>query len=43
MQLYRRGIHMKNKMNINTFIAEYAIIIIFIVLFVAMSIFAPNF
>ena len=34
---------MKNKMNINTFIAEYAIIIIFIVLFVAMSIFAPNF
>ncbi len=43
MQLYRRGIHMKNKMNINTFIAEYAIIIIFIVLFAAMSIFAPNF
>ena len=34
---------MKNKMNINTFIAEYAIIIIFIVLFAAMSIFAPNF
>ena len=33
---------MKNKMNINTFIAEYAIIIIFIVLFAAMSIFAPN-
>ena len=30
-------------MNINTFIAEYAIIIIFIVLFAAMSIFAPNF
>lgn len=34
---------MKNKMNINTFIAEYAIFIIFVVLFVAMSIFAPNF
>lgn len=34
---------MKNKININTFIAEYAIIIIFVVLFAAMSIFAPNF
>ena len=30
-------------MNFNTWIAEYAIIIIFVVLFGAMSIFAPNF
>lgn len=33
----------KSKMNFNTWIAEYAIIIIFVVLFGAMSIFAPNF
>lgn len=34
---------MKKKADINRFIAEYAIILIFIVLFAAMSIFAPNF
>ena len=34
---------MKRKIDINSFVAEYAIIMIFIVLFVAMSIFAPNF
>ena len=34
---------MKKKADINRFIAEYAIILIFIVLFEAMSIFAPNF
>lgn len=34
---------MKKKINFNVFIADYAIIIIFIVLFAAMSIFAPNF
>lgn len=33
----------KSKMNFNTWIAEYAIMIIFVVLFGAMSIFAPNF
>lgn len=33
----------KSKRNFNTWIAEYAIIIIFVVLFGAMSIFAPNF
>lgn len=34
---------MKRKMDVNTFIAEYAIILIFILLFAAMSLFAPNF
>lgn len=43
MRLCKGNNMTNNEKSIHTFIAEYAIIIIFIVLFAAMSIFAPNF